>query len=518
MSGCRKENLFFTQLDKDEDVFNSKKKELVTSQSTSIKVEDAKQWFEKQTTLNTSPNSAFDSLLILTNASPIWQGAINDYNLFGKEFLVMPLNKGISGGHAETRLLISRDSANNLIGAFMIYVADRDYHNATDGKYRLNDFKGDIIYLDINGRFLFGYKVLNGQIVGTATASLDIRTNSIHPRTCTTQSANYCIYEFVWQAGISSLLDCLVEFQITSTDCPPDPGTGLAGGVGSTGSSGSIGSSSGGGGVGGILPPSVFTAGEMNALRIKYINNGLEDVWLDYLKYNQTLLQATEAFLNARDGFTWQNKAMLMTLIPSTIDLDVFIDYLGLLTSDDNFFDAQRNAGFPAIGTNAWVETLNIFTPTENPSFWDLTSEEKTLCSLYPKIALKILPNKKIAEQKTKNIMGHSGHNDKSDAFRHAYFNALNALYAGRYYANLFGEAHETNTPLNKALEKQMDLFNNSVGQYYGENVSPLNPDTSPLEVKIKRALDNGELRYLKPLDQNNEIIPGITQIVPTNQ
>ncbi len=189
-----------------------------------------------------------------------------------------------------------------------------------------------------------------------------------------------------------------------------------------------------------------------------------------------------------------------------------------LLKDNIDYFNANKNLGFPAIGTNAWVEALNIFTPTENPSFWDLTSEEKTLCSLYPKIALKILPNKKIAEQKTKDIMGHSGHNDKSDAFRHAYFNALNALYAGRYYANLFGEAHETNTPLNKALEKQMDLFNNSVGQYYGENVSPLNPDTSPLEVKIKRALDNGELRYLKPLDQNNEIIPGITQIVPTNQ
>jgi hypothetical protein len=347
LTGCHKDSLFSTQLSKEEEVFNSKQGDLVASQKYVIKIDDAKEWFETQINFNTSMNLANDSLLILPNASPIWGGALNDHNQLGKEFVVAPLKKRISGGPGDTRLLITRDSANNLVGVFMIYVADKDYHNATNGQYRLSDFRGDIIYLDINGRFLCGYKIQNGQIIGSVTARQKDgeRSNSIQPRTCTTQTASYCIYEiyeYINQVGIASMSsNCLVEFQMTSTTCPP------------TSSSSNIPTSpigSGSSGSGGLfgLPSSTFTISQLNALRIKYRDNGLEDIWLGYLNNNSTLLQATESFLNARGGFTSANKAALLRLIPQATNVASLVKYLELLVSNNDFFNANVATNFPS--------------------------------------------------------------------------------------------------------------------------------------------------------------------------
>lgn len=69
------------------------------------------------------------------------------------------------------------------------------------------------------------------------------------------------------------------------------------------------------------------------------------------------------------------------------------------------------------------------------------------------------------------------GHNDRSDANRHAVWN----VYLGKYAAYRYGDvptamgvvmgltqAHECDTPDSEELEKNMDLFNNLVGlQYY---------------------------------------------------
>ena len=64
--------------------------------------------------------------------------------------------------------------------------------------------------------------------------------------------------------------------------------------------------------------------------------------------------------------------------------------------------------------------------------------------------------------------MGINDRNDCSDAFRHCFFNALNARSCGSVKAKLFGDAHECDVPLELLSEKEMDLHNNEIGVEIG--------------------------------------------------
>lgn len=87
----------------------------------------------------------------------------------------------------------------------------------------------------------------------------------------------------------------------------------------------------------------------------------------------------------------------------------------------------------------------------------------------------------------------------KNDAYRHAYFAYRNTLYLGRDKAESLGNAHE-DYPTNPALEKQMDLFNNSVGMQLADH--PFATYTG--EAMIKLALENGALKIIK----NGALVP----------
>ena len=131
--------------------------------------------------------------------------------------------------------------------------------------------------------------------------------------------------------------------------------------------------------------------------------------------------------------------------------------------------------------------------------------------------------------------------NDKSDAFRHAYWMALNERDCGVdgngvSLAYQFGVAHESETPTPLLLEKQMDLHNNNWGidVIYSH---PLLYDDIDIENQVVVYLQNGILKYLKPLDFVNSprydvnvdgipdcstcldgMTPGVTSLIPTNQ
>ena len=90
----------------------------------------------------------------------------------------------------------------------------------------------------------------------------------------------------------------------------------------------------------------------------------------------------------------------------------------------------------------------------------------------------------------------------------------------GSSIAFLFGEAHESSTPSNLVLGRQMDMYNNGVGISYGEN----HPFASRNEMAnfIESAVHNGEMQQILPQDWvnfqlNHGIIPGVSQLVPTN-
>lgn len=77
-----------------------------------------------------------------------------------------------------------------------------------------------------------------------------------------------------------------------------------------------------------------------------------------------------------------------------------------------------------------------------------------------------------------------------SDAFRHAYWNALMTKQFGKDFTERFTSAHEGVE--NPADREAMDLYNNEVGRRIAEQ----NPDASDGELAdlVQRAIDNGEM------------------------
>lgn len=105
------------------------------------------------------------------------------------------------------------------------------------------------------------------------------------------------------------------------------------------------------------------------------------------------------------------------------------------------------------------------------------------------------LLNAMIATNEAKKLYSHlSQHNDKADAFRHAYFSLLNAIDLGISLAKSLGDAHEDFVG-NPALEKEMDLYNNLKGR---EALSALVQSSDDPSSLIQNLADNGDLKIIK--------------------
>lgn len=163
---------------------------------------------------------------------------------------------------------------------------------------------------------------------------------------------------------------------------------------------------------------------------------------------------------------------------------------------------------YPGLSEGLPYEWWNDDSVMENNSFFNqnpynvwrrLTKKEKEIFKLYPAAAIILNRNKKIAEQQTIDFYGANGINDNSDAFRHAYFNALNSRDMGRWLAKKLSDAHESETPTVWSLEVQMDLFNNNIGHQAGHDF-PNNNDIQMTNL-IKDRINNGLGRYLDPVN-----------------
>jgi hypothetical protein len=137
----------------------------------------------------------------------------------------------------------------------------------------------------------------------------------------------------------------------------------------------------------------------------------------------------------------------------------------------------------------------------------NLNPQEKNLVKKFPIQAYYIHKNAKKAIEETQFLFSHQGLNDKSDAFRHGYFSALNERDCGKdenqiSIAEQFGNAHESTTPLPLALEKQMDLINNSIGFVIGSSyMFPAFTSDQTVENDVLTKFNNGEFKYIKPLN-----------------
>ena len=127
-------------------------------------------------------------------------------------------------------------------------------------------------------------------------------------------------------------------------------------------------------------------------------------------------------------------------------------------------------------------------------TYQSLSEDEKNFIFNYPRMAYKFYNNSKKAKSVGRLFNGTS--NGYGDAVRHCYWCALNQVSAGLNspLAEEYGNAHE-NTPSNKINEKIMDLHNNSVGYYLGNQAIKNNWSEDELLRKIIKAADDGILQ-----------------------
>ena len=113
---------------------------------------------------------------------------------------------------------------------------------------------------------------------------------------------------------------------------------------------------------------------------------------------------------------------------------------------------------------------------TEGWDKWDrLNDKEKEIILWDPQWykVFDVEKNADIAMQQTVSEYGFQGKGDKSDAFRHAIWQALNVQSVGENFTRKWSDAHEYSTPPNEVrTDLYMDVHNNDVGIEIGKNNS----------------------------------------------
>ena len=127
-------------------------------------------------------------------------------------------------------------------------------------------------------------------------------------------------------------------------------------------------------------------------------------------------------------------------------------------------------------------------------TYQTLSDDEKKFIFKNPRMAYKFYDNSKKAKSVGRQFNGSS--NGYGDAIRHCYWCALNQVSAGldSPLAKEYGNAHE-NTPTNSDNEKRMDLHNNSVGYYLGNQAIKNNWSEEELLKNVIKAADEGILQ-----------------------
>lgn len=242
---------------------------------------------------------------------------------------------------------------------------------------------------------------------------------------------------------------------------------------------------------------------------------------IGFLAYNLGLTQDRIAFLSA-------NPALMPELYhylignPTEEARQICRDHIGRMMNDPAYLQfVQGHLVSGAVNTVWWTDgpwldnpnNFNLDITRANNQYDPLTLAEIALIKIYPLQAYVIKQNVNIALAMSDAKMGVAdtlGLNDKKDAFRHAFFQAINTRdvppqivfpipIPGNVIVTLFANAHESEVPAQLQLEKEMDLFNNSIGINYCLTCWITSNNSIADAIMIK--LVNGELKYLTPLN-----------------
>ena len=200
-------------------------------------------------------------------------------------------------------------------------------------------------------------------------------------------------------------------------------------------------------------------------------------------------------------------------------------NYININTVDDTLSNEAKEFGEQAItilldynNTLTFNELIIALEYEQDYRSIMSTSELTIFESISRTKQLAYLFNAQKALWKTDELFINSNYNGKGDAFRHAYFNALNTILLGSSLAESLSTAHEDKPPLYQYnyKENQMDLFNNEIGR---ARSNWLSDGYSSLVESIIDAIETGELRYLSHLEGGGSSgrATALSQLIPTN-
>ena len=215
-------------------------------------------------------------------------------------------------------------------------------------------------------------------------------------------------------------------------------------------------------------------------------------------------------------------------------DQDFNRDLLKMIVENNHKIPQYTSSDFPGMNNgmpyNWWNDENYLNNMSLGFNNINLTKEEKKMCALFPLAAVMIFSNKDIAlNEASSTFPNQIPHNNKADAFRHAFFNALNIrdVYSqfstrgtftfAKNIVRMFGIAHESEVPQELLLEKAMDLYNNEGGIEVCSTCNPLTNPTNLVKGYVLSLLNEGKLVHIWPLNNDQTIRPD-SNIYPTNQ
>ena len=185
----------------------------------------------------------------------------------------------------------------------------------------------------------------------------------------------------------------------------------------------------------------------------------------------------------------------------------IIIERGGVLTEDDfceiyNIYETNLAKGIELTDNEILTLLVKKINDKENqPSTYaynilgkNATKEELLLVAKYPTQSVKIFNNSSTTSNTASSLYkAETLYLGNGDAFRHAYWNALNVKSVGADIAKAFANAHESETP--EGNDKTMDLRNNTVGRNIGRIYS--NSSNATIKNKVIEAVNQGRLYRL---------------------
>jgi hypothetical protein len=145
-----------------------------------ITLSEARSWFEKAQNQSVNHLNETNQIQTLLKSSPNWNKGFTEYSLLNREFVSVPV-PNINVKRGGLQLLVSRNAEGELVGNYVILVADSAYHRAKSGNYSMSDFTGSILFVDANATFEQGIYLKTGKYGGRIEKP---KPNAIQPRNC----------------------------------------------------------------------------------------------------------------------------------------------------------------------------------------------------------------------------------------------------------------------------------------------------------------------------------------------